>query len=76
MNTWIAKDFHLTKKQYLLGKVDWLVKDVETWDSLCEWWASLEFKARADKARANQMSKPLVHHYGADGHVRKVQRTI
>jgi hypothetical protein len=29
MNTRIAKDFHLIKEQYLLGKVNWLVKDAE-----------------------------------------------
>jgi hypothetical protein len=50
MNTKIAKDFHLMKEQYLLGKVDWLVKDVEAWDSLCEWWASPEFRAKSDWA--------------------------
>jgi hypothetical protein len=36
MNTKIAKDFHLVKEQYLLGKVNWLVNDAEAWDSLCE----------------------------------------
>jgi hypothetical protein len=45
MNTKIAKCFHLMKEQHLLGKVDWMVKDVEAWDSLCEWRASLDFKA-------------------------------
>jgi hypothetical protein len=29
MNTKIAKDFHLEKEQYLLGKIDWLVKDAK-----------------------------------------------
>jgi hypothetical protein len=72
MNTKIAKDFHLTKEQYLLGKVNWLVKDVEASDSLYEWCASPEFRARSDRARANRMSKRAVHHYNADGHVRKV----
>jgi hypothetical protein len=76
MNTKIAKDFHLTKEQYLLGKVDWLVKDAEAWDSLCEWWASPEFRAKSDRARVNRMSKRAVHHYDADGHVRKVQRIV
>jgi hypothetical protein len=33
-----------------LGKVDWLVKDAKAWDSLCEWWASSEFRAKSDKA--------------------------
>jgi hypothetical protein len=28
MNTKIVKDFHLQKEQYLLGKVDWLVKNM------------------------------------------------
>jgi hypothetical protein len=76
MNTKIVKDFLLTKEQYLWGKVDWLVKDVEAWDSLCEWWPSPEFRARFDRARVNQISKRAVHHYGADEHVRKVLRTV
>jgi hypothetical protein len=59
-----------------LGKFDWLVKDAEAWDSLCEWWTSLEFRARSDKARENRTSKSSVHHYIADGHIRKVQRMV
>jgi hypothetical protein len=55
-----------------MGKVDWLVKDVEACISLCKWWASLEFRARSDRARANRMNKWVVHHYDADGHVWKV----
>jgi hypothetical protein len=65
----IAKDFHLTNEKYLLGKVDWLVKNAEAWDSLCEWLASLDFRARFDRARVNWMSKRVVQHYIADGHV-------
>jgi hypothetical protein len=34
MNRKIAKDFHLMKQQYILGKVDCLVKDAQAWDSL------------------------------------------
>jgi hypothetical protein len=76
MNTNIVRDFHLTKEQYLLGEIDWLVKDVEAWDSLCEWWASPDFRARSDRARANQMSKQVVHHYDTYVHVRKVHRIV
>jgi hypothetical protein len=50
MNTKIAKHFHLTKEQYLLSKVDWLLKDDEAQDSLCERWASPDFRARSDRA--------------------------
>jgi hypothetical protein len=56
--------------------LDWVVTDAEVWDSLYEWWASPEFRARYDRARANLMSKRAVHHYGADGHVRKDQRMV
>jgi hypothetical protein len=76
MSKRIAKDFNLTKEQCLLDKVDWLVKDAEAWDSLCEWWTSLEFRARFDKARANQTSKLSVHHYDVDEHTRKAQRMV
>jgi hypothetical protein len=30
-----AKGIYLTKDQHLQGTVDWLVKDLETWDWLC-----------------------------------------
>jgi hypothetical protein len=40
-----AHDIYLTKEQQLQGKVDWLVKDSEDWDAMCEWWTSEEFKA-------------------------------
>jgi hypothetical protein len=40
-----AHDIYLTKGQQLQGKVDWLVKDLEAWDAMCEWWMSEEFKA-------------------------------
>jgi hypothetical protein len=73
MNTKIAKCFHLMKEQHLLGKVDWMVKDAEAWDSLCEWRASLDFKAWSDRVRTNWMNKrAVVHHYGVDRHVWKV----
>jgi hypothetical protein len=76
MDTRIVKDFHLMKEQYLLGKVDWMIKDIEAWDSMCEWWASPEFRAKSGKTRANQMSKSLMHHYGIGGHIRKDQRMV
>jgi hypothetical protein len=38
-------DIYLNKEQQLQGKVDWLVKDPEAWDAMCEWWTSEEFKA-------------------------------
>jgi hypothetical protein len=40
-----AHDIYLTKEKQLQGKVDWLVKDPESWDVMCEWWTSEEFKA-------------------------------
>jgi hypothetical protein len=40
-----AHDIYLTKKKKLQGKDDWLVKDPEAWDVMCEWWTSEEFKA-------------------------------
>jgi hypothetical protein len=40
-----AHDIYLTKEQQLQGKVDWLVKDPEACDAMCEWWTFKEFKA-------------------------------
>jgi hypothetical protein len=31
-----AHDIYLTKEQQLQGKVDWLIKDSESWDAMCE----------------------------------------
>jgi hypothetical protein len=78
MNARQAKDLnlYLQKAQYVQGTVDWLVKDAAAWDSLCEHWASPAFVAKSEKARQNRLSKRSVHHYGADGHVRKVQRMV
>jgi hypothetical protein len=58
-------------EQQFQGKVDWLVKDLEAWDSMCEWWMFEEFKAISLHNWQNQQSKLSVHHYGANGHVRK-----
>ena len=71
-----AQDFHLTKEEYLQGKVDWLVKDPEAWNWLCGWWASPEFRAVSDRNRRNRKSRPGLHRYSADGHVRKTQRMV
>jgi hypothetical protein len=40
-----AQNIYLTKEQLLQGKVDWIVKDPEPWDAMCEWWTSAEFRA-------------------------------
>jgi hypothetical protein len=56
--------------------VDWLVKDLEAWDWLCGYWAPNEFRAVSERNQLNQKSKPLLHHYGADGHVRKTQGMV
>jgi hypothetical protein len=58
------------------GGVDWLVKDLEAWDWLYDYWASDEFRAVLERHRENQQSKPSVHRYGADGHVCKTQRMV
>jgi hypothetical protein len=71
-----ASNLYLQKDEYLQGDIDGLIKDAEAWDSLCEYWASPAFVAKSERARHNQLSKRFVHHYGADGHVRKVQRTV
>jgi hypothetical protein len=71
-----ASNLYLQKDEYLQGDVNWLIKDVEAWDSLCEYWASPTFIAKSKKPRQNWLSKRSVHHYGADGHVQKVQRTV
>jgi hypothetical protein len=78
MNTREAKvlNLYLQKEEYVQGTVDWLVQDAEAWDSLCERWASPAFVAKSERARRNRLSKRSVHHYGADGHIQKVQRMV
>jgi hypothetical protein len=71
-----ASSLYLKKDEYLQGDVDWLIKDTEAWDSLCEYWASPAFIAKSERAQQNRLSKRSVHHYGADGYVRKVQRMV
>jgi hypothetical protein len=71
-----ASSLYLKKDEYLQGDVDWMIKDAKAWDSLCEYWASTAFVAKSKRAQQNRLSKRLVHHYAADGHVRKVQRTV
>jgi hypothetical protein len=44
-----AHDIYLTKEQQLKGKVDWLVKDSEAWDAMCEWWTFAEFRAISER---------------------------
>jgi hypothetical protein len=64
------------KEKQLQGKVDCLVKDLEAWDTMCEWWTSEKFKAISMRNCQNRQSKLSVHHYGADGHVRKTQKMV
>jgi hypothetical protein len=71
-----AHNIYLTKEQNLQGKVNWLIKDSEAWDAMCEWWMSTEFKAISEKNQYNRQSKALVHHYGADSHICKTQRMV
>jgi hypothetical protein len=42
-------DIYLTNQQQLQGKADWLVKDPEAWDAMCEWWTSAEFRAISEQ---------------------------
>jgi hypothetical protein len=55
MNTRQAKalNLYLQKEEYVQGIVDWLVKDAEAWDSLCEHWAYPSFVAKSERARQN-----------------------
>jgi hypothetical protein len=48
-----------------------LVKDHEAWDWLCSYWAFDEFIAVSERNQLNRQSKPSVHPYDADKHVRK-----
>jgi hypothetical protein len=71
-----AHNTYLTKEQQLQGKVNWLVKDPEVWDTMCEWCASVELRALSEQNQHNRWSKVSVHRYGADGHVRKTHRLV
>jgi hypothetical protein len=44
-------NLYLQKEEYVQGTVDWLVKDMEAWDFLCEHWASPAFVAKFERAR-------------------------
>jgi hypothetical protein len=46
-----ASNLYLKKDEYLQGDVDWLIKDAEACDSLCEYWASPKFVAKSERAR-------------------------
>jgi hypothetical protein len=46
-----ALNLYLQKEEYVQGTVDWLVKDVEAWGSLCEHWVSPTFVAKFERAR-------------------------
>jgi hypothetical protein len=76
MKPTLAHGIYLTKEQHIQGSVDCLVKDPEAWDWMCGWWASAEFRVISEWYRQNRLSKALVHHYGADSHVRKTQRMV
>jgi hypothetical protein len=40
-----TQDIYLTKEHHLQGNVLWLVKDLNAWDAMYEWWSSLKFRA-------------------------------
>jgi hypothetical protein len=46
-----ASNLHLQKDEYLQGDVDWMIRDAEAWDSLCEYWASPTFVAKSERAQ-------------------------
>jgi hypothetical protein len=69
-------NIYLTKEQQLQGKVDWLIKDPEAWDMMCEWWVFAEFRALLKRNQHNQQSKASMHHYGMGSHVCKTQRLV
>jgi hypothetical protein len=58
-----AQNIYVIKEQQLQGKVDWIVKDLEAWDTMCEWWLSMEFRAILEQNQLNQCNKLSVHHY-------------
>jgi hypothetical protein len=64
-----AHGIYLTKGQHLLQMIDWLVKDPEAWDWLCDWWVFENFRVVSERNRQNRLSKPPVHHCGADRYI-------
>jgi hypothetical protein len=76
MKPTLVHGIYLTKEQHLQGPVDWLVTDLEAWDWLCGWWASMKLRAISEWNQQNWLSMASVHHYGADSHVRKTQRMV
>jgi hypothetical protein len=41
-----ALNLYLQKEEYVQGTVDWLVKNAEAWDTLCEHWASPRIRSQ------------------------------
>jgi hypothetical protein len=72
----MAKEIHLTAQQYKESEVDWLSHHSDAWAWMCEYWASEEFLAISNRNRTNQLSKPGVHFFGADGHVGKAAHMV
>jgi hypothetical protein len=52
------------------------IRNVNTWDWFCGWWASKDFRVISEQNRQNLLSKSSVNHYDANGHVYKTQRTV
>jgi hypothetical protein len=46
-------EIYLTKEQHLQGDVDWLVKDLEAWDSLYGYWVFDEFRVASEQNQEN-----------------------
>jgi hypothetical protein len=55
--------------------IPWFRNRREVYIEFCKYWSSLEFKVKSEKKRINRGKDPK-HRYGADGHIRKLQRMV
>jgi hypothetical protein len=72
----MVKKIHFTVEQYKQSEVDWLSHHEDVWAWMCEYWASEDFLAMSNRNRENQLSKPGIHLFGADGHTSKAAHMV
>lgn len=73
-----ASKIYLTEAQYREVKPNWLKnKCDDAYAALCAWWASDEFQQASNSKRVNrEAGGPVLHSYGADGHIRLAKRMV
>jgi hypothetical protein len=70
-----ASKIYLTESQYLQVRLQWMAKCEDAYKGFCKYWALDEFKEKSNKKRSNrEFGDAVLHHYGADGHMRPAKQ--